>query len=149
MSSCKTAETNEMAGLLGLEAPRYTSYPSAHHFSPQVNPETYAAWLANIHKNATISAYVHIPFCKELCWFCGCHTKMTKRYEPIAKYVRVLLQEIELIGKMAGGKGKPRPSTTICSGFGMFSDDRARAAGAMLAHASAMTQQTERYRDFN
>ena len=87
-----------MAGLLGLEAPRYTSYPSAHHFSPQVNPETHAAWLANIYKNATISAYVHIPFCKELCWFCGCHTKMTKRYEPIAKYVRVLLQEIETAG---------------------------------------------------
>ena len=106
MSSCKAVETNEMAGLLGLEAPRYTSYPSAHHFLPQVNPEIHAAWLTNIQKNTTISAYVHIPFCKELCWFCGCHTKMTKRYEPIAKYVRVLLQEIELIGKMAGGKGK-------------------------------------------
>lgn len=106
MSSDKAAEIDEMPELLGLEAPRYTSYPSAHHFSSQVTPQTYAGWLANIEKNTTISAYVHIPFCKELCWFCGCHTKMAKRYEPIAKYVCVLLQEIELIGKITEGKGK-------------------------------------------
>lgn len=105
MSTKEEAVTADMAGLLGLEAPRYTSYPSAHHFSAQVDAHTHAAWLANISAKSRLSAYVHIPFCKELCWFCGCHTKMTKRYEPIEKYVRVLLQEIALLGKLAGGKG--------------------------------------------
>ncbi len=106
MSSNEASVPNNSAGFLGLEAPRYTSYPSAHHFSAHTNASTHAQWLQNIGHDSIISAYVHIPFCKELCWFCGCHTKMTKRYEPIAKYVRVLLQEIELVGKIAGGKGK-------------------------------------------
>lgn len=106
MSSSEKAVSCDTAGFLGLEAPRYTSYPSAHHFSTQVDEAMHHQWLADIADNATLSAYVHIPFCKELCWFCGCHTKMTKRYEPIAKYVRVLLKEIELLGKAAGGKGR-------------------------------------------
>ena len=99
MSSSEKAVSCDTAGFLGLEAPRYTSYPSAHHFSTQVDEAIHHQWLADIADNATLSAYVHIPFCKELCWFCGCHTKMTKRYEPIAKYVRVLLKEIEIIGQ--------------------------------------------------
>lgn len=106
MSSDKVVAAEGMAGLLGLEAPRYTSYPSAHHFSTQTNAQVHAKWLENIGSDSTVSAYIHIPFCKELCWFCGCHTKITKRYEPIARYVRALLQEIELIGKIAKGKGK-------------------------------------------
>lgn len=91
---------------LGLQAPRYTSYPSAQHFHRGVNTDQHAAWLSSIDKNQTISAYVHIPFCRELCWFCGCHTKMTYRDEPIEKYVRVLLDEIALIGGHTAGKGK-------------------------------------------
>lgn len=106
MSSSKKAASCDAVGFLGLEAPRYTSYPSAHHFSAQIDEAMHRQWLADIADDATLSAYVHIPFCKELCWFCGCHTKMTKRYDPIAKYVRVLLKEIELLGKAAGGKGK-------------------------------------------
>jgi oxygen-independent coproporphyrinogen-3 oxidase len=91
---------------LGMEAPRYTSYPSAHHFSAAVDNHTYRQWLGDMRADASISAYVHIPFCRELCWFCGCHTKMTRRYEPIAKYVRVLLREIETLKRAADGKGK-------------------------------------------
>lgn len=90
---------------VGLQAPRYTSYPSAQHFHAGVNADLHASWLTSIRKDQTVSAYVHIPFCRELCWFCGCHTKMTYRDEPIEKYVRVLLDEIALIGKHAAGKG--------------------------------------------
>lgn len=91
---------------LGLEAPRYTSYPSAHHFSGSVTAQTYANWLESVQPDTTLSVYVHIPFCRELCWFCGCHTKMTYRNEPVAKYVRVLLQEIELIKERLNGNGR-------------------------------------------
>ncbi len=79
MPSNKIVTSCDTAGFLGLEAPRYTSYPSAHHFSSHTNEWTHAEWLTNISTDATISAYVHIPFCKELCRFCGCHTKMPKR----------------------------------------------------------------------
>ncbi len=91
---------------LGLEAPRYTSYPSAHHFSSTINETTYRGWLSELKPDATISIYVHIPFCRELCWFCGCHTKMTRHYEPVGKYVRVLLDEIALVKQALGGKGR-------------------------------------------
>ena len=89
-----------------MEAPRYTSYPSAHHFSSKVGVDQHAEYLGDIKQDSSISAYVHIPFCRELCWFCGCHTKMTKRYEPVASYVRLLLKEIALIGQMTGRRGR-------------------------------------------
>ncbi|MBN8530320.1 MAG: oxygen-independent coproporphyrinogen III oxidase [Alphaproteobacteria bacterium] len=89
-----------------LEAPRYTSYPSAHHFSPAMDGNWHAERLAAMTEATHVSAYIHIPFCKELCWFCGCHTKMTKRYEPIARYVRVLVKELEIIRGFTGGRGK-------------------------------------------
>ena len=91
---------------LGLEAPRYTSYPTAHHFSDQVDAEVYSNWLKNINETAEVSIYIHIPFCKELCWFCGCHTKITNHYAPITRYVGALLQEIELVKNLKGTKGK-------------------------------------------
>lgn len=91
---------------LGLEAPRYTSYPAANHFSPRVGASQQRQWLEAIGDETSVSVYVHIPFCRELCWFCGCHTKSTRRYEPIARYVGVLLQEIEALKPQTGGKGK-------------------------------------------
>ncbi len=90
---------------LGLEAPRYTSYPSAHHFTTRIGVDQHQQWLQAIETETSISVYIHIPFCKELCWFCGCHTKMTKRYTPIAQYVQVLLQEIYNLKQHIGNKG--------------------------------------------
>jgi coproporphyrinogen III oxidase-like Fe-S oxidoreductase len=51
--------------------PRYTSYPTAPHFSSDVGPETYAAWLAALPADATLSLYLHVPYCGELCLYCG------------------------------------------------------------------------------
>lgn len=101
-----TAIGRDDTNWLGMEAPRYTSYPSAHHFSSQVNKDQHSQWLGAIGNKTSISVYVHIPFCRELCWFCGCHTKMTKRYEPISKYVQLLLKEIELLKQHVGSSGK-------------------------------------------
>ena len=41
-------------------------------------------------------AYVHVPFCEKLCWYCGCHTTIPNGYERIQRYVGLLLKEIEL-----------------------------------------------------
>lgn len=76
--------------------PRYTSYPSVPHFSDTLPPETYAQWLGRVPSETPISLYVHIPFCRQLCWYCGCNMRLANRYEPVARYVDSLLAEIAL-----------------------------------------------------
>ncbi|MBC8339071.1 MAG: oxygen-independent coproporphyrinogen III oxidase [Alphaproteobacteria bacterium] len=76
--------------------PRYTSYPTAPHFQPGVTADTYTGWLAGVDKDETLSLYFHVPFCQEMCWYCGCHTKVVKRYGPITKYAGLLNREIGL-----------------------------------------------------
>jgi oxygen-independent coproporphyrinogen III oxidase len=85
-------------------APRYTSYPTAPHFSRTVGPSTYAGWLAELPADASLSLYLHVPFCAELCHYCGCHTKVVRRREPIEAYAKLLAREIELIGEHLGGQ---------------------------------------------
>ncbi len=80
-----------------LMAPRYTSYPTAPHFTAAVTGETYRRWLGELAPETPLSLYFHIPFCDEMCWFCGCYTKIVKRYEPVSRYLDVLLQEIDLV----------------------------------------------------
>lgn len=84
--------------------PRYTSYPTAPHFTGAVTADTYADWLAALPGEATISLYLHVPFCIELCHYCGCHTKAVRRPEPVAAYADVLAAEIALVARRAGGR---------------------------------------------
>ncbi len=79
--------------------PRYTSYPTAPHFSTDVGPEQYAAWLERLPSGAALSIYAHIPFCDTLCWYCGCTTKATRRTGPVKAYVESLLAEIALVAR--------------------------------------------------
>lgn len=81
--------------------PRYTSYPTAPHFHDGVDHETYLDWLAALPADASLSLYLHVPFCDTLCWFCGCHTKITRQYAPVAAYLDALVKEIEFIGNAA------------------------------------------------
>lgn len=74
--------------------PRYTSYPTAPHFSPAIGPDQYEAWLEAQPASTRLSLYLHIPFCTSLCWYCGCATKAVRRYEPIAGYLGALAHEI-------------------------------------------------------
>lgn len=77
--------------------PRYTSYPTSPHFSDAVSRTDYARWLAAIPANATASLYLHIPFCRAMCWYCGCHTTVALRQAPISSYLTALRREIELV----------------------------------------------------
>jgi oxygen-independent coproporphyrinogen-3 oxidase len=79
--------------------PRYTSYPTAPHFSAAIGPDTYAEWLKAIPSRAATSLYLHIPFCRSMCWYCGCHTSVVRRNEPIAVYASALRCEIDLVSK--------------------------------------------------
>lgn len=88
--------TDNTLSWLEQGAPRYTSYPSAHHFHllPALD---YQGWLQQLDKDASVALYIHIPFCQQLCWFCGCHTKATARYEPVKAYIDTLLEEFRLL----------------------------------------------------
>jgi oxygen-independent coproporphyrinogen-3 oxidase len=99
-------EVHDLIERYSQPVPRYTSYPTAPHFHAGINAQTYARWLSGLHGDATISLYLHIPYCDRLCWFCGCHTKHTLRYEPVAEYLKALYAEIDWVGVQLGGRGR-------------------------------------------
>ena len=84
--------------------PRYTSYPTAPHFHPGVGADTYLKWLGNLGAHTPLSLYFHVPFCKEMCWYCGCHTKVVRRYQPVSDYAAILADEIALIAAAIPGR---------------------------------------------
>jgi oxygen-independent coproporphyrinogen-3 oxidase len=91
---------SDLAACYGQERlPRYTSYPTAPHFSGVIGPETYAEWLKAIPRNASASLYLHVPFCRSMCWYCGCHTSIARRDEPIADYAAALRCELDLVSR--------------------------------------------------
>ncbi|WP_342710163.1 oxygen-independent coproporphyrinogen III oxidase [Bradyrhizobium sp. B124] len=82
--------------------PRYTSYPTAPHFSASVCESDYQTWLRSLGARQSASIYVHVPFCRNMCLCCGCHTSVTTRHEPIAIYVAGLRTEAYLVAETVG-----------------------------------------------
>jgi len=80
-------------------APRYTSYPTAVQFTPDVDEATYRGWLAALPPGDPVSVYMHIPFCTRLCWYCGCNTRAVTRREPIRDYVTLLMRELATLAQ--------------------------------------------------
>jgi oxygen-independent coproporphyrinogen-3 oxidase len=84
--------------------PRYTSYPTAPHFHDGVDQQCYGGWLTDLADDAALSVYIHVPYCDTLCWFCGCHTKIVNRYDPIRDYLDLVAREILLVREKLGGR---------------------------------------------
>lgn len=78
-------------------APRYTSYPTAPHFTADVGGDDYFGWLRRTDPATPVSLYLHVPFCRQVCWYCACNMKLANREAPLAAYARTLLKEIDLI----------------------------------------------------
>jgi oxygen-independent coproporphyrinogen III oxidase len=55
-----------------------------------VGAQTYAAWLAALPREAKLSLYLHVPYCNELCLYCGCTTKAVRQRAPIVAYAELL-----------------------------------------------------------
>ena len=84
-------------GLFDARVPRYTSYPTAPHFSGDVDDSHFVDWVRAIEPGSQISLYMHVPFCRRLCWFCACRTQGTTSDAPVAAYAKTLHAEIDML----------------------------------------------------
>ena len=92
--------------LLAQPVPRYTSYPTAAQFGADVGAEDLAARLDAVEANAPLSLYVHIPYCHDICWYCGCNTGAANRTQRLSAYVEALEREIALVANRLNGRGR-------------------------------------------
>jgi oxygen-independent coproporphyrinogen III oxidase len=94
--------------------PRYTSYPPATEFRA-LDGALHSGWLGALPAGTPVSLYVHLPFCRQLCLFCGCFTKITSHDEPVKEYLELLLREI---AQVRSGIGRRLPVGHIHFGGG-------------------------------
>ncbi|WP_404338317.1 oxygen-independent coproporphyrinogen III oxidase [Sphingomonas sp. MMS12-HWE2-04] len=92
--------------LLARAVPRYTSYPTAAEFGDAVSGDDMARALDLVGLEAPISLYLHIPYCREICWYCGCNTGAANRMTRLTAYLERLHEEIDLVADRLGGRGR-------------------------------------------
>src|SRR5689334_22321352 len=84
--------------------PRYTSYPTAVQFHPGITSAVYRKWLEELDTSADVSLYLHIPFCRKLCHYCGCNTNIVAHYGPVEDFLDMLEQEMALVTSYPKGR---------------------------------------------
>jgi oxygen-independent coproporphyrinogen III oxidase len=88
--------------LLAVPVPRYTSFPTAAEFHDGIGASDADAALLGV--SGDVSLYVHIPFCEQICWYCGCNTGAANRRHRLAGYLDSLHREIALAGVRLGNR---------------------------------------------
>lgn len=84
--------------------PRYTSYPTAPQFYPLGLSGVLGAFKRYDASQRHLSLYIHIPFCRTMCLYCGCFVILNRRPEKQTAYVDLLCREIELAANAFSGK---------------------------------------------
>ncbi|MBI4042337.1 MAG: oxygen-independent coproporphyrinogen III oxidase [Deltaproteobacteria bacterium] len=127
------------------QGPRYTSYPTVPQWTAPFSSDYLQSSLSKVGQDLPLSLYVHIPFCEQLCLFCGCHTIITRSIETSWKYLKLLEIEFRLlaenfwkkplIGQLHWGGGTPNflSSEQIRYLFGQISDHFSFAADAEIS----------------
>lgn len=116
MSPAHRAEL-ELAAKYACQGPRYTSYPTAPQFRQDFPVDRYLAWQQRDgdHKRAPLSLYLHMPFCRDICYYCGCNKIVTRQKGVAGEYLRRLQKEIEQQSQLVGRR---RPITQMHWGGG-------------------------------
>ena len=94
----------DLKALSQRRTPRYTSYPTAVQFSDDIGPEQAGRWQGDLPVEQPLSLYLHVPFCREVCWYCACNMKLAAREAPVRDYARVLEAEIEMVADRLAGR---------------------------------------------
>ena len=77
--------------------PRYTSYPTALEFSEAFE---YNEYLKHLNSGTNqISLYIHLPFCRSACYFCGCNVVFTSKESKLSRYIEYLKKEIDILAQ--------------------------------------------------
>jgi oxygen-independent coproporphyrinogen-3 oxidase len=77
--------------------PRYTSYPTALEFNDDFNYNEYIKFLEE--EQEQISIYIHLPFCRSACYFCGCNVVFTSKEDKLSRYIEYLKKEIDILAE--------------------------------------------------
>ena len=88
--------------------PRYTSYPPATFFDSKFSNSDHERHIiqSNFENPENISIYIHIPFCPQICHFCGCTTESGYTKPFLERYVDALIKEIEYVANKIDKKRK-------------------------------------------
>ncbi|HET7911738.1 MAG TPA: oxygen-independent coproporphyrinogen III oxidase, partial [Pseudolabrys sp.] len=97
MSNIKSIRPDIIARFEGQRAPRYTSYPTAPHFTHAFDDPEYQTLLTALPSDSKLSLYLHVPFCQTMCWYCGCHTRIVASHSSIEAYLHALEVEIRMV----------------------------------------------------
>jgi oxygen-independent coproporphyrinogen-3 oxidase len=90
----QASSQRSLAERYAAPVPRYTSYPTAPNFGNGVGAREATAWMQGLPADAALSLYLHIPFCRALCWYCGCSTTVVNGQRPIEAYLDTLDREM-------------------------------------------------------
>ena len=77
--------------------PRYTSYPTAPEFSEEFTQDDLKQYYKNQSDDRAISLYIHMPFCRSACYFCGCNTIFTSKEDKKVRYIEYLKKELNIL----------------------------------------------------
>ncbi len=105
-----TSNSSAAPGALDLSrydvpSPRYTSYPTALQFRDDFGANDYIEWWPDAATDTTpLSLYVHIPFCRDICYYCGCNKIVTRRSEEARRYLQYLKKEIAMQAAVVGSR---------------------------------------------
>jgi len=127
----------ELIRKYSTSGPRYTSYPTAPQWAEAVTETHYREELTHqfAEPNEELSLYVHIPFCEQLCYYCGCNIQITKDHDRSGVYVDALIKEVEETSRLLGSK---RKLSQISWGGGtptfLNVDELQRLQNAILTH---------------
>lgn len=96
-----TLRTSILKKYYDARLPWYTIYPTVPEFSAAVGARDCEEWLRRLPADEAVSLYIHVPFCRSICWYCGFPRSSTGRDAPIRNYLAVLREEIRLVAAHA------------------------------------------------